>query len=665
MLVQAFEEYQKEFLSLPKNLPIAELEPKINEILKEFQVKVGMEEPYFTIANLFVVRVNGTNPDTQSLELPNGLNLTYLSQDPSGRKFPGYINQMDIVFDKIVDPVTREMYLMPWLVQNFSKPFKINYQMLELIDNLSCADGSRPKLDADSLNKTSAEFVDYLRRFQAADLPPNAAPMSLKEMYGILQSFEKFKLFGSSLKQPSKKGACSQDRFGSTSQSPKFGLNYELEGKFYGVRQEDGNIRFSSEGIKRLYTIYHEILHMGLPGKKFYKAGLIHIDDFKFLKPLLGLSDNIPITASNKYSPAIPNQYAAKGVIGFLDHLFFKAAESLGRPSALPSGCNSPFIGPSSVFSKFCPANIGPTLAMTIPYNSQSIFDALMAPQPQINPPAPAPATTTPTPTPTQLNQSSNSSLIDPMIMIEFYTALSRGALQIIATNLNLSKEKQEVLLSLGENASRIGFTAYNENKIPLSLIPLSVISSMTKIADSASKSFLGDSLQEFAQECIGKFSKIVIGEEITNKIGNAIGNTPEQLKKFTSQLLFVFALHSLSDMFKNIQEQDSKTQPPKLEERMLIGFLASACSALTGVIINLGVDKFFSRSRTDSATNEGAEVPGGDVENSTQGRVNSAREANRSIEISGQIVMANLGSPAPAPQSPSGQSTPSIQRRE
>jgi len=144
MLEQAFEEYKKELSSLPKNLPIAEWEPKINEILKEFQVKVGMEEPYFTVANLFIAQLNGTIANTKSPILPNGLNLTYLSRDPSGSKFPGYINQMYIVFDKIVDPVTRQLILMPLLVQNFSKPFKINDQMLELIDDLSCADATPP-----------------------------------------------------------------------------------------------------------------------------------------------------------------------------------------------------------------------------------------------------------------------------------------------------------------------------------------------------------------------------------------------------------------------------------------------------------------------------------------------------------------------------------------
>ena len=228
------------------------------------------------------------------------------------------------------------------------------------------------------------------------------------------------------------------------------------------------------------------------------------------------------------------------------------------------------------------------------------------------------------------------------MIMIEFYTALSRGVLQIIATNLNLSKEKQEVLLSLGENASRIGFTAYNENKIPLSLIPLSVISSLTKIADSASKSFLGNSLQEVGQEYIGKFSKIVIGEEMTNKIGNAIGNTPEQLKKITSQLLFVFALHSLSEVLKNLENKENKIQTPKIEEKILVALLASACSALTGIIINIGVSKFFSRlQRSDSAISVDAVASEGDIENSTQGGGNSAGGASRAIEISAQIVMA------------------------
>jgi len=284
-----------------------------------------------------------------------------------------------------------------------------------------------------------------------------------------------------------------------------------------------------------------------------------------------------------------------------------------------------------------------------------------MAPPPKINPVA------TTTPTPTQLSQSSELSLIDPMIMIEFYTALSRGALQIIATNLNLSKEKQEVLLSLGENASRIGFIATNEDINSGTYVAIfSGLAIAVKALDLGLKSIKGKYFQEIVQEHIGKFSKKAIGEEMTNKIGNAIGKTPEQLKKFTSQLLFVFALYSLSEVLKNLENKENKIQPPKLEERMLIGFLASACSALTGAIINLGVDKFFSRfQRSDSALSVDAEASGGVDANSTQGGGNIAGGANQPIEISARLGIVSSTTPAPAPQSPSMPSMPSIQRRE
>ena len=110
MLEQAFEKYQQGVSNLPKTLPIAEWEIKVNKLLKEFQVNAGIKEPHLTVANLFIARLNGTIADTLSPALPNGLNLTYLSRDPSGSRFPGYLNQMDILTNKIVDSVTRELF---------------------------------------------------------------------------------------------------------------------------------------------------------------------------------------------------------------------------------------------------------------------------------------------------------------------------------------------------------------------------------------------------------------------------------------------------------------------------------------------------------------------------------------------------------------------------
>lgn len=140
MLEQAFEEYQKGASNLPKTLPVAEWELKANKLLKEFQVNAGIKEPHITVANLFIARLNGTIADTNSPDLPNGLNLTYLSRDPSLSMFPGHISQIDILKSKIVDQVTRELFLIPLLVQNVSAHFKINDQMLDLLNGLSCAD---------------------------------------------------------------------------------------------------------------------------------------------------------------------------------------------------------------------------------------------------------------------------------------------------------------------------------------------------------------------------------------------------------------------------------------------------------------------------------------------------------------------------------------------
>ena len=63
----------------------------------------------------------------------------------------------------------------------------------------------------------------------------------------------------------------------------------------------------------------------------------------------------------------------------------------------------------------------------------------------------------------------------------------------------------------------------------------------------------------------------------MTKKIGTLIGNTPEQLKIFTSQFLFVFALHSLSEVLKNLENKENKIRTPKIEEKILVALLASA----------------------------------------------------------------------------------------
>ncbi len=663
MLEQAFEKYQKGASDLPKTLPIAEWEIRVNELLKEFQVNAGIKEPHITVANLFIARLNGTIADTNSPALPNGLNLTHLSRDPSLSMFPGHISQIDILKSKIVDQVTRELFLIPLLGQNFSAPFKINDQMLDLLNGLSCADGSKPKLDADSLNKTSAEFVDYLRRFQSADLPPNAVPMSLKQMYGILQSFERFKSFGFKLKQPMAIGACKQGDFGSSpSQFLRFGLYPELEYRFFGDFQ-DGNIRFSRDGIRQTYTIFHEMLHMFLPGNQFYDADLHHIDDFKFLKPLLGLSNDIPITTLDVNSKAIPQKYTAIREIGLLDKLLVDASRIIGKPYSLAPGCDSQFIGPGSVFRKFCPpANIDPILAMTLPYNSKSLLDALLA-KPQLNPIA---TTNTPkTPAPAQISQSGDASLIDPMIMTEFYTALARVAIQIIATNLKLSKEKQLPLLSLVENGSRVGLIAYNENiKSGAYVATFSGLATALKMLDLGIKKITGESIQEFTKEYVDNVSKKIIGEEMTEKIGTLISNTPERLKTFTSQLLFVFALHSISEVLKNLEKKDDKIQTPKIEEKILVALLASACSALIGGVINLGVNRFFSRGQEPSAISGDLEATGGGAEISNQGVSNSMGVNGGSIEVSARLGLVTAPAPAPAPNLQSTPSSPGQSRR-
>ena len=79
------------------------------------------------------------------------------------------------------------------------------------------------------------------------------------------------------------------------------------------------------------------------------------------------------------------------------------------------------------------------------------------------------------------------------------------------------------------------------------------------------------------------------------------------------------------------------------------------------GGIINLGVNRFFSRGQEPSAISGDAEAPSGVISNSAQGGV---RGGGQPIEISAQIGVVNLASQDPARQLPSSPSSPSSPRQ-
>ena len=582
---QAFQEFKEKILEIDPFLEPAENEKLINKIFHKLQYELGLENPILNVANLFITALNASNKekaDTENSTLPKGLDLTSLKIDPNGKNFSGFVNQITSITNKIIDSKTRELILMPLLMQNFSKPFNVSEQMLELIDGLKCSDDSKPKLNSDSLAEISSEFLDYLRHFQAPSLSNEAKPMNLFQMYGILQAVSKFQSFGFALKQPREIGACNETHFGEyLSQVPRFGL-YELRKSNYLGDWLNGNIRLSDSGINKPYTINHEIFHMFLPSPEYSSLKLNHIDDFKFFQPLLNQKSFIPITILSTFYPgAIPMIYSKTEEIGAIDLLFVATARNGGRVSTISENCNQKFKNPGEIFKNFCPDRNPPRLFMDTPYNQNLI--ALQHLQGNSE----------------NWGEIFHNDLLKTL-QVECLTAFSTGIVKFAYSSLKLNKANQDTLLSFAENASRIGFMGLtlDENSTTNIAIFSSLIT-LIKIADLMMPKFGIRSPQESAQKLLHKIGKSIISEEAMEGLCNSISNAPRGFKKSLNQFLFVFTLYSLDGIIKNLQYEDTKIQNPKIEEKILIGFMASICSPLIGGIFDIGINKLLQNRQT------------------------------------------------------------------
>lgn len=567
---QAFQEFKEKILVIDPFLEPAENEKLINKIFHKLQHELGLENPLLDVANLFITALNASNKekaDTENSTLPKGLDLTSLKIDPNGKNFSGFVNQITSITNKIIDSKTRELILMPLLMQNFSKPFNVSEQMLELIDGLKCSDDSKPELNGDSLAEISSEFLDYLRHFQVPSLSNEAKPMNLFQMYGILQAVSKFQLFGFALKQPREIGACNETHYGEyLSQVPRFGL-YELRKSNYLGVWLNGNIRLSDSGINKPYTINHEIFHMFLPSPEYSSLNLNHIDDFKFFQPLLSQKSFIPITILSTFYPgAIPMKYSKTEEIGAIDLLFVATARNGGRVSTISENCNQKFKNPGEIFKNFCPDRNPPRLFMDTPYNQNLI--ALQHLQGNSE----------------NWGEIFHNNLLKTL-QVECLTAFSTGMLKIAYSSLKLNKANQDVLLSFAENASRIGFMRLIANEDSTTNIAIfSGLITLIKATDLM----------------MTKFGiRSPISEEAMGGICNSISNIPQGFKKSINQFLFVFTLYSLDNMIKSLQSEDNKIQNPKIEEKILIGFVASICSALIGRIFDIGINKLSQTRQT------------------------------------------------------------------
>jgi hypothetical protein len=471
---------------------------------------------------------------------------------------------------------------MPLLMQNFSKPFNISEQMLELIDGLKCSDDSKPRLNTDSLAEISSDFLDYLRNFEAPSLSSDAKPMNLFQMYGILQAVSKFQSFGFALKQTKEIGACNETHFGEyLSQAPRFGL-YEFKNSTYLGNWLNGNIRLSDSGIKKPYTINHEIFHMFLPSPKYSSLNLNHIDDFKFFQPLLSQKSFIPITILSTFYPgAIPMKYSETEEIGVIDLLFSATARNGGRVSAISENCNQKFKNPGEIFKNFCADRKPPRLFMDTPYNQNLI--ALKNLQGKSE----------------NWEEIFHNNLLKTL-QVECLTATSTGIVKFAYSSLKLNKANQDVFSSLAENASRIVFMGLIENEDSSTNIAIfSGLITLIKVADLMMTKFGITSPQESAQKLLHNIGKSIISEEAIAGLCNSISNAPRGFKKSLNQFLFVFTLYSLDNVIKNLQNEEDKIENPKIEEQILIGFMASICSPLIGRIFDIGINKLLQNRQT------------------------------------------------------------------
>jgi len=579
---KAFQEFKEKILATDPFLPIADYEKLANEIFHKLQNQIGIQDSKIDLANLFITAVNNVArvkvPDTQNSTLPADLNLTMLKSNSNQKYSADFINFFTSIVEKIVDPKTRELILMPFLMQNFSKPIDIATEMVDLIDGLRCSDDSKPKIDDHNMTQISSEFIKYLQLFQSRYSLPKLKQMSLSQMFGILQSVSNLKSFGFAVKQPSEIGACdeSSDVAKSTYQFPRFGLFDKLEKPEILATWENGAIKITPIGILRPCTITHEIFHMFLPNLEYSSFNLKHFDDFKFLIPLLKLSELIPITILNaKYPCAVPIDYTKTEDIGAIDLLLTTTARNAGRPFYLPSACNQKLRNPGDFFKNFCPDKIAPKLFMDTLYNknlleieNQKIF---------------------------------NESLL-AISVIEGFVAISRGAIQVFSKCLKLSDKNQEAFESLGENATRIALIAIDKKiNATFNIAIFSGLITLAKLADAIMPSY---SPTKFSQDLAQKIGEVTIGKEATDNIGNLYKNTPKEMKKLLTQTLFVFSLYSIDEIVKNLPKKDDKFGDAtlKIDQKILTGLIVALGSALIGSVLEVATNKILQ--------SEGREVP-------------------------------------------------------
>ena len=581
MKYQAFEKFVEEILKLNPFLDSNTFERLANQYFREFQVSLGTNGD-LTSAHLFSAHLDrSSTPNTLIADpkLPSYYNLTGLKENPTIGK-PEYINDISSITNKILDPITRELILMPLLVHDFSKPFDISGQMRELTDGLRCFDDSKPKLDPESLTSISSNLIKHLAHFEAPDQSAKPQQMSLMQMFGILQTVEGFQKFGIKVRKPIARGACNKIDFAPyLDQAPRFQLNNTLD-----IKKKDGTltlgfwnrgkIDLSTSGIRQPETITHEFLHTFL---RMYDPDVVldHIDNLKTFKPLLEQGKFVPMSVLGTYYPSyIPTKFTKNEGIGALDYLLLAAARNGGTPRNLPNSCNGDFVPLSAFLPKSCPDGNAPRLLMRTPYS-------------------------------VEMQSREELKLLLNTVQIECLTAIFTGLFQLIATSLKLNEEAQKPILSTIETASRIGLVAlYEDIESARNLAIISGTITSLKMIDFALQTKGFGSPKKFAQELVGKIGEATIGEEMTRKISNS----PQELKKYASQLLFVFALHSIDKLIKHSENKDDKAQIPKIENGIVFSLVASSCSALIFGIINIGVRKILQRQRQQNSVEAGGD---------------------------------------------------------
>lgn len=570
---EAFQEFKEKILAIDPFLPIADYEKLANEIFYKLQNQTGIKDSKIDLANIFITAVNTGDggkitTNTENFTLPSDLNLTTLQSNSNQKYSAEFINFFTSIVEKIVDPKTRELILMPFLMQNFSKPIDIATEMVDLIDGLRCGDDSKPKIDDYNMTQISSEFIKYLQLFQSRYSLPDIKQMSLSQMFGILQSVSNLKSFGFAVKQPIEIGACDESTYvaKSTYQFPRFGLFDKLENPEILATWKDGEIKITSIGIARPYTINHEIFHMFLPNPNYSILDLKHFDDFKFLNHLLKLGEFIPISIlTKKYPYAVPMDYTKTEDIGAIDLLLTATTRNAGKPFYLPSVCNQKLRNPGDFFKNFCPDKIAPKLFMDTLYNKNLLE--------------------------IEKQKIFNENLL-VISVIEGFVAISRGFIQVFSKCLKLSDKIQEALESLGENTTRIALIAINK-KIN-ETFNIAIFSGLITLAKLADVIMPNHSPTKFSQDLAQKIGEVAIGKETTDKIGNLYKNTPKEMKKLLTQTLFVFTLYSIDEIAKNLPKKDDKfgDATTKIDQKILIGFMVAFGSALIGSVFEAVTNK-------------------------------------------------------------------------